>query len=311
MASLGDIIYRGVSVWKRLVGNTTTTRMFLSQTGTGAASAAPAWIQPAETDLTFTDVTTNNSSTSKHGFLKKLSNSASEFMDGTGNWSTPAGAGNVTTTGSPANGNLTKFSGATSITNGDLSGDVTTSGTLATTLANSGVTAGDYGSVITTVDAKGRITAVSQNYLQYRDEKSQNTQGGTFTSGSWQTRTLNTEVSDVGGFGSLSSNQITLTAGTYRIYATAPAYLVARNQLRLQNVTDTTTLLIGQSCYTPSISSNSMVTFATLAGVFTIGSSKALEIQHQCQTTETTDGFGVAANFTTEVYTVVELWKIG
>src|SRR6185503_2752511 len=30
------------------------------------------------------------------------------------------GGGTVTTTGSPANGNLTKFSGATSITNGDL-----------------------------------------------------------------------------------------------------------------------------------------------------------------------------------------------
>ncbi len=44
------------------------------------------------------------------------------------------GAGTVTTTGSPASGNLTKFSGATSIVNGDLSGDVTTSGTLAVTL---------------------------------------------------------------------------------------------------------------------------------------------------------------------------------
>ncbi len=45
------------------------------------------------------------------------------------------GSGSVTTTGSPASGNLTKFSGATSITNGDLSGDITTSGTLATTVA--------------------------------------------------------------------------------------------------------------------------------------------------------------------------------
>lgn len=41
------------------------------------------------------------------------------------------GSGTVTTTGSPASGNLAKFSGATSITNGDISGDCTTSGTLA------------------------------------------------------------------------------------------------------------------------------------------------------------------------------------
>ena len=43
--------------------------------------------------------------------------------------------GTVTTTGSPSSGKLAKFSGSTSVTNGDLSGDVTTSGTLATTVA--------------------------------------------------------------------------------------------------------------------------------------------------------------------------------
>lgn len=47
----------------------------------------------------------------------------------------PGSGGTVTTTGSPASGNLTKFSGATSITNGDLSGDVTTSSSLATTIS--------------------------------------------------------------------------------------------------------------------------------------------------------------------------------
>lgn len=48
--------------------------------------------------------------------------------------------GTVTTTGSPASGELTKFSGASTITNGDLSGDVTTSGALATTISNAAVT---------------------------------------------------------------------------------------------------------------------------------------------------------------------------
>jgi hypothetical protein len=56
------------------------------------------------------------------------------FLRADGTWAAPAGSGTVTTTGSPASGNLAKFSGSTSIVNGDLSGDVTTSGSLVTTV---------------------------------------------------------------------------------------------------------------------------------------------------------------------------------
>lgn len=42
-----------------------------------------------ETDISLSDITTVNASTTKHGFLKKLSNVATEYMDGTGNWSNP------------------------------------------------------------------------------------------------------------------------------------------------------------------------------------------------------------------------------
>ena len=47
-----------------------------------------------------------------------------------------SGSGTVTTSGSPASGNLAKFSGSTAITNTDLTGDVTTSGGVATTVAS-------------------------------------------------------------------------------------------------------------------------------------------------------------------------------
>lgn len=50
-------------------------------------------------------------------------------------------SGTITATGTPASGNLTKFSGATSVTNGDLSGDCTTSGTLAITCTKTSGTA--------------------------------------------------------------------------------------------------------------------------------------------------------------------------
>ena len=141
-----------------------------------------------------------------------------------------------------------------------------------------------------------------------REEQAQNTSGGTFTNGAWRTRVLNTEVVDTGNHCTLSSNQFTLAAGTYRIRAFAPAFAVARNQIRLQNVTDATTTLIGTSVYAQSSTALSG-SQSEIVGRFTIASSKAFEIQHRCETTVATRGLGVEANFTTEVYTVVELYK--
>lgn len=89
--------------------------------------------------------------------------SSTTFLRGDGSCQVPGGGGTVTTTGSPASGNLTKFSGATSITNADLSGDGTTSGTTVLTLAtvNSGPgSCGDATHVCAiTTNGKGLTTA--------------------------------------------------------------------------------------------------------------------------------------------------------
>jgi hypothetical protein len=51
--AVGDTLYSGTTdTLAKLAGNTTTTKKFLGQTGTGAASAAPVWEQPAATDIT-------------------------------------------------------------------------------------------------------------------------------------------------------------------------------------------------------------------------------------------------------------------
>lgn len=100
-----------------------------------ASSSAPL-------DVTATQLTAdlNLFSSTLQGLTPASGGGTSNFLRADGTWAAPAGVGTVTTTGSPVSGNLTKFSGATSVTNGDLSGDVTTSGTLATTIANSAVT---------------------------------------------------------------------------------------------------------------------------------------------------------------------------
>jgi len=51
--TVGDTLYSGATnTLSKLAGNTTTTKKFLGQTGTGAASAAPVWEQPAASDIT-------------------------------------------------------------------------------------------------------------------------------------------------------------------------------------------------------------------------------------------------------------------
>lgn len=67
----------------------------------------------------------------------------------------------VTETGTPQAGSIAIFSGSQSVTGGNLTGDVTTSGGTATTLANSGVTAGTYTNATVVVDSKGRVTSAS------------------------------------------------------------------------------------------------------------------------------------------------------
>ncbi len=87
--------------------------------------------------------------------------SSTTFWRGDGTWGTPAGAGTVTNTGTLTANRLLKGNGSADLTVGDLSGDITTSGTMATTLAVSGVSAGSYTNANITVDAKGRVTAAA------------------------------------------------------------------------------------------------------------------------------------------------------
>lgn len=82
-----------------------------SRTGTVVAQTGDY----TEAQISVSDITTNNATPSAHGFLKKLSNVSTEFMNGQGNWATPAGGGNVTATGSPTTGQLAVWTSATAV----------------------------------------------------------------------------------------------------------------------------------------------------------------------------------------------------
>lgn len=87
--ALGDIFYRAATEWLRLPGNITTTRKYLSQTGTGSVSAVPAWNAVTDADLATSDVTTNNVSTAKHGFAPKAPNNTYQFLRADASYADP------------------------------------------------------------------------------------------------------------------------------------------------------------------------------------------------------------------------------
>ena len=79
----GDTLYgSALQVISKLPGNTTTTKKVLTETGTGSAATAPSWQQVAGADLAMSDVTTNNVTSTEHGFAPKSPADATQYLNG-------------------------------------------------------------------------------------------------------------------------------------------------------------------------------------------------------------------------------------
>ncbi len=192
-------------------------------------------------------------------------------------------------------------------------------GTITTSSGSGTITLGQSGETVTipsgaTITNSGTATGFSGAYesqlLHVRDEKSANTAGGAFTSGSWQTRTLNTVMTNEISGSSLSSNQVTLPSGTYYVHAGARGFTVNVNKLKWYNTSDSSDVLIGDQAR--SDSSANANAFVSVMGRFTISAQKTFELQHRCETTRSdANGYGPAANFgVVEVFANVQLWKV-
>jgi len=126
------------------------------------------------------------------------------------------------------------------------------------------------------------------------DQKAYDVAGGTFTSGAWQIRNLNTEIVDANSIVSIASNKFTLGAGTYEFFWKCQAFLTDRHSTLLWNDSDGSVVKYGTSEYADSTINISTSSFG-LAAV-TIAASKDFEIHHRCQTTRASDGFGNTQN---------------
>ena len=151
-----------------------------------------------------------------------------------------------------------------------------TNGVERMSITNSGVTGG------------GKFAS----YAILVDQKTSGTNGGSFTSGDWRTRDLNTKIADPDGIVSISSNQFTLQAGSYLIKAHAPAYKVGRHQIALYDITASNYVETGSSEYVDPTVNASTTSFLTAR--FTCSGSNVYEIRHQCGQGFNTYGFGVS-----------------
>lgn len=148
----------------------------------------------------------------------------------------------------------------------------------------------------------------NSDYILIEDQKANNVSGGTATSGAWYTRDLNTIVSDDGGHASLTSNEITLDAGTYEFESVSPFYNVNRVRTRLYNVTDSS--VITESINAATIGSTHV--YSSMFGKFTLASSKTIRIEYYTESSVSTNGLGVSSYYPGigEKYTSIVLKKV-
>jgi hypothetical protein len=144
--------------------------------------------------------------------------------------------------------------------------------------------------------------------LYVRHEVATGVQPDTVSQGTWSnTRALNTvKTNNIPG-ASLSSNQVTLPAGTYEYVITVPSFNCGAMRARLRNVTDATVVDYG----TPEYSN---VTYpcsarSILRGQFTIAAAKAFDVQ-QYQGSTGSAGVPQGVSGVNEIYTEAQFRKI-
>lgn len=105
------VLYYGTGAGTQTVVSPVNTTSTSNQFFTAYSNSTGAFTKAAATDagLTVTDVTTNNVSTSAHGFAPKSPNDVTKFLDGTGAYSKPSFVVNSTTPGYQTVGSSTAY----------------------------------------------------------------------------------------------------------------------------------------------------------------------------------------------------------
>lgn len=175
-------------------------------------------------------------------------------------------------------------------------------------------------SLITTAGADKYISTDGSGTIQWEaksafqsvayvwDQKASGTTAGNSDGTLDQTRDLNTTDDPSGIITSLSSNQITLEAGDYRIEAIVPGDGCDQFVSWLYNATAAATLVNGTSCR--SYSGDRLPITSTIKGNFSLAVQSKVDIRFRCARTKS-DGLGFPSSIAghDEIYTTATIYK--
>ena len=149
-------------------------------------------------------------------------------------------------------------------------------------------------------------------FLHIQDQKPQGTHGGTFTSGAWRTRDLNTVLTNTITGASLATNQITLPAGKYYVEADVPSEVQTQTSpLSSSRLSSNGVPLLFGTNYriNANVQGSGTNTASRIRGIIKLlNLVDDIIIQHRTSENHT---YGTAANFQTEVYSDIRIWCIG
>ncbi len=170
----------------------------------------------------------------------------------------------------------------------------------------------DLGYSVTEVSLKAYASTpgAGTEAIHVQDRKPSSTNGGAAAAGWNLQRALNTLISNNIAGASLVSDQITLPAGTYDISGSAPATIVDRHQMRLYDVTNTATLVVGTAEFCDN--ADLIQTRTLISGRFVLAGVTTVRVDHYTELAEGTGiGLGVAASTgELEVYTNIKITKV-
>lgn len=145
-------------------------------------------------------------------------------------------------------------------------------------------------------------------YYHAQDQKSTGTDGGTSVVGR-NTRVLNTEPA-LKPWASLSSNQITLEPGVYRILMSTPIRSSGRTRAYIYDVTSAVDLLRTVNGYSRNIDNDADIYM--IDDIFKTAAQKTISIIVYAEIAFATSGLGLKTSdgTTIEVYTDIKIWRL-